>query len=208
MNRMPELRNLRRIVALLVALTALLGAPALVGAQDTEGSGPDNIVNVGNGTDATIAARGAVQVAPTGAERATPTNLAIARSHDCTGCQTLAAAYQAVFITGDPEYFSPRNAAVATNTDCEDCGAFAYAYQYVIDTDGPARLSDAGRDKVDDVRAEANRLLDSGMTYDQLDAELHELAQRFRAIVDSELRSSGTEVEDRQSHERIRQTGD
>lgn len=193
------------MLAMVAAVVALFATPGLVAAQGDEGSGPNHVVNVSNTEDLTVNSRGAVQVAPTGAERTTPTNLASARSYDCDGCESLAAAFQAVFITGDPEYFSPRNVATATNADCNDCGAFAYAYQYVIDTDGPARLSTAGREKIDDVRSEVNQLLDSGLPYDELALELREQAKRFRALIDAELRRSGSEVEDRQSITRIRQ---
>lgn len=179
---------MRRMLAAAAAAATMFATPGLVVAQDDEGSGPNNVVNVSHTEDNTVKSRRAVQVGSTGAERVTSSNLAIARSYECVGCESLAAAFQAVFITGDPEYFSPRNAAAATNADCDGCGAFAYAYQYVVDTDGPARLSEAGPEKVDDVRADVNRLLHSGLPYDELALQLREESQRFRAIIDSELR--------------------
>jgi hypothetical protein len=191
-----------RLIALLAALCVLIAGPVSGVAQDVSGSGPNQVVDV-ESTSATTLARSGIQAGPTGADRATPTNLAIASAHDCTGCEARAAAFQAVFLTGDPAYVSPRNVAAATNAACESCSSFAFAYQYVITTDGPAHLSDAGRDRIDALRAEASQdVTQDGVTYDELDAELHELAQRFRAVIDGELQRTGVAVEDRQSHER------
>lgn len=187
----------RAIVAL--AAAACLGMPGLVLADDDDGSGPNQVVKVENNVDATKDSRAGVQVGSTGADRVTSTNLAFARSHDCTGCESLAAAYQAVFVTRDPSYLSPRNVAVALNENCTGCGSFAFAYQYVLDTNGPVRLTEAGREQVEAIRGEARQDLQAGMPYDVLNAELRELAGRFRAVIDAEMRRTDTKVEDREA---------
>jgi hypothetical protein len=190
--------------ALLAALSIAFAAPAAVVAQDLSGSGPNHVVNAESSTSATTVARSGIQAASTGATSATPTNLAIATAHDCTGCEARAASFQAAFMTGDPTNASPRNVATATTANCDSCGAFAYAYQYAITTDGPVRLSDAARDRIDILRDEATADVNSdSVTYDELDAELHDLAQRFRAIIDADLQRVGTDVEDRESHQQV-----
>jgi hypothetical protein len=190
--------------ALLAALSLALAVPGAVIAQDVSGSGPNHVVNVQSSTPATTVARSGIQAASTGASSATPTNLAIANAHDCTGCQARAASFQAAFLTGDPTYVSPRNVAAATTSNCDGCATIAYAYQYAITTGGPVRLSDAAREKIDALRDEATTDINSdSVTYDELDAELHDVAQRFRAVIDSDLRRVGADVEDRESHQRV-----
>jgi hypothetical protein len=190
--------------ALLAALSLALALPGAVIAQDVSGSGPNHVVNVQSSTPATTVARSGIQAASTGADSAAPTNLAIANAHDCTGCEARAASFQAAFLTSDPTYVSPRNVAAATTSNCDGCGTFAYAYQYAITTDGPVRLSNAAREKIDALRDEATTDITSdGVSYDELDAELHDVAQRFRAVIDTDLRRVGAAVEDRESHQRV-----
>ena len=61
--------------------------------------------------------RSGLQVAPVGSDTVTSSNLALATSHDCSGCRTIAVALQAVFVIRDASTVSPTNAAVATNVD-------------------------------------------------------------------------------------------
>jgi hypothetical protein len=199
---------MQRVIACLAAAACLVGMPGLVLADDDDGSGPHQIVKVDNGVDATKASRSGVKVGSTGANRVASTNLAIARAHDCTGCESLAAAYQVVFVKRDPSYLSPRNVAVALNENCTGCGSFAFAYQYVLDTDGPAYLTEAGRDQIEAIRAEARQDLESGLPYDQLNAELRDLAGRFRAVIDTEMRRTGTEVDDREADALVERDSD
>ena len=201
----------RRIVTLLT-LACVVAVPGVVMADEENGSGPNHVVQVQNTQDpdfgtATTRTRGGIQVGSTGADRVTSTNLAIAAPHDCTGCEARAAAYQAVFLTGNPSYVSPRNAAVATNANCTSCGSFAFAYQYVVTTDGPVYLSEAGRDHIRDIRAAVRDDLDAGYPYDVLDARLHDYAVEFRSVINAQIRRTGTEVEDRHAIERTRESG-
>jgi hypothetical protein len=143
-----------RAVAALAAGGCAFGTPSFVAADDDEG-GTNHVVHVRNSVDNTVRTRGGLAVDSTGADRVTATNLAIAESHDCTACQSLAAAYQAVFVTGNPSYESPQNAAIATNTNCTGCGSFAFAYQYVLKIGERVHLSHGGRAEVRTIRDEA-----------------------------------------------------
>lgn len=190
--------------ALLAALCVALAVPGAVIAQDVSGSGPNHVINAESSTSGTSVDHSGIQVGSTGADTATPTNLAIATAHDCTGCEARAASFQAAFLTGSPSYVSPRNVATATTANCDSCAVFAYAYQYMITTDGPVRLTDAARAKIDALRDEAAAdINDSTITYDQLDAELHDVAQRFRAVIDADLQRVGVDVESHASRQRV-----
>ena len=81
----------------------------------------------------------------------------------------------------------PSNLALAVNSDCSSCGAFAYAYQYYVTADKGARLSDQGRAAVADIRAKVDDLVDDGLTYPELDAQLDTLAVQFHDAVLQDL---------------------
>jgi hypothetical protein len=202
-----EVINMKRALATAAVACGLLAAPApapaAAPAAIADGSGPNQVVNVSNSVDATTNSRAGVQVGSTGAGSVGSTNLAVAKSTDCSGCQSLAAAFQAVFVTGEPTVFTPLNVATAANGGCTACGSFAFAYQYVLDTNGPVRLSAAARDQVDAIRAEADADLRQGLPYDQVDAEMRDLGARFRAIIDNETIRVGVTVMSRQTYELV-----
>jgi len=57
----------------------------------------------------------------------------------CTGCRTVAIAFQAVFVIGYAQVVTPANAAVAVNYDCDTCSTGALAIQLVVTlTRGPS----------------------------------------------------------------------
>ena len=176
---------MRRFAALVATLTVWLAAPATAG-------GPDNVVNASPTADGAQIHRAHVQVASTDADTVDSTNLALAHPHDCTGCEGISVAFQAVIVKGDPSTVSPRNVAAGVNTDCTSCGAFAFAYQYVVSA-GDAHLSDDARARIDDIRHQADDLVDSGLPYDQLDARLQALEADFKAAVRGGLQAPHTE---------------
>lgn len=189
----------RRALAALGA--ALIAAPAAAVAADTSFNGPANTVEVDNSVDATTRSDAEFQVARAQRRDTEAGNLAFAHSHDCTGCKSLAAAYQAVFVSPDNTSFSPQNVAAAVNSNCTGCGSFAYAYQYVVTADRSVRLSESEREQVDQLEREASRELRSGDPFPQIDATLHDVAQRFRAVVDGAIARAKIRVEDRRSRE-------
>jgi hypothetical protein len=164
--------------------------------------GPANIVQVENTTDQTLQSRARISIARASATDTEAGNLAYAYSHDCTGCQSLAAAYQAVFVASDNTNFSPQNAGVAVNANCHGCGSFAYAYQYVITADRKPRFADRDRSEIDDLRREASGALRSGLPYAEIDATLKDIAVRFRAVVDRAVARAELHVDKRKATER------
>jgi putative peptide zinc metalloprotease protein len=176
---------MRRLTALLasVTATAVLAAPATAG-------GGDNVVRASPTVDGTAIHRARVAVTTTGADTVDSTNLAEANPHDCTGCEGIAVAFQAVIATGHPSTFTPQNLAVAVNSNCTRCGAFAFAYQYVVTADDSAHLSGGSRRTIRDIRAQADQLVDAGLPYPELDARLKDLGAQFQTAVADGLRET------------------
>jgi hypothetical protein len=195
---------------LLLAVLALLAVlPAAAPAKEAGEGGPDHVVRVENDENGTQRARAGVRVGSTDSDTVTSTNLAYARSHHCdAGCESRAAAFQVVFMTGSPTTVSPRNVAIALNEECQGCATFAFAYQYVVQTGDRVRLSDDTRDAIAEIRDEARDDIRLDLPYPELHAQLHELAQRLRAVIDAELSRDRTHVEDRESYERHREGDD
>jgi putative peptide zinc metalloprotease protein len=176
---------MRRTAALVVTFTLALAFPAIAG-------GPNNVVKASPTTDGAKVYRTGVKVGSTGASSITSTNLALAQPSGCTGCEGIAAAYQAVIVTGNPSDVQPVNAAVAANSDCTSCVAYAYAYQYVVSADRGTHLSATGKARIKDIRDEANRLVRGGLT-PTLDADLTALAVKFKAAVVDDLDRAGAD---------------
>jgi hypothetical protein len=186
------------------AAAAVLAAPAIGFAQGDDAEtdvvdGPANLVQVDNSVDQTVRSRANIQVARASAEDTEAGNLAFAHSHDCTACQSLAAAYQAVFVSPESTSFSPQNVSVALNESCTGCGSFAYAYQYVVTADRSARLSGRERRDIRRLEDEASAALRSGKPYPEIDATLSDVRVRFRAIVDGAIERAKLKVADRES---------
>lgn len=177
---------MRRLLALITTFTLWLALPAVAG-------GPNHVVIASPTADGAQLHRSSVQVVSTGASSIDSTNLATASPHDCTGCEGIAVAFQAIIVTGNPSTVAPTNAAVAVNSNCTSCRAFAFAYQYVISADAGTHLSPAGRSEIADIRRQAAAAVDAGMPYDQLDAALRALAVRFRAAVANDLDHTGAD---------------
>jgi len=182
---------MRRLTAVLTITIALLG----LGALPAVAGGPNNFVV----SDATAAATGAATfdtnsrmvVGATGTDEVTSANVARAVAHDCTGCQAIAVAFQAVLVTSDADTVTPRNLAVATNERCTSCAAFAFAFQYVVSTGGPAHLSPGGDRGVAALRREVADDLATDLTPEELNARLTDVGHRFQALVDSEIVHGG-----------------
>jgi putative peptide zinc metalloprotease protein len=180
---------MRRVIALATTLTLWLAFPAVAG-------GPNNVVLASPTADGALIHRSSVKVGSTGADSITSSNIASATPHDCTGCEGIAVAFQAIIVTGKPSDFRPTNAAVAVNSNCTSCGAFAFAYQYTVQADRGTHLSRDGRAKIAMIRQQANEAVDAGLPYDQLDAKLKALSTDFKTAVLSDLDRSGADPHD------------
>jgi putative peptide zinc metalloprotease protein len=191
------------VLALAIAVFCHGTLPAVAG-------GPNNLVF----SDATADANGAatfdthsnIVATPTGTDEVTSANVARAVAHDCTGCQAVAVAFQAVLVTGNPRTVAPRNIAYANNVRCTGCAAFAFAFQYVVSTGGPARLSPAGMQGIQALRREVADDLATDLTPDALNARLTDIGDRFQALVDREIVRTGGRPHDREMREQFDRT--
>jgi hypothetical protein len=197
---------MRRLIAVLATATALLG----LGALPAVAGGPNNIVRSDATADATGAAtfdtHWSMVASPTGTDELTSANVARAVAHDCTGCQAIAVAFQAVLTTGNPHTVTPRNIAYAANVSCNGCAAFAFAFQYVVSTGGPAHLSPAGMQGIEALRQEVARDLATDLTPAALNDLLTDVGQRFQALVYREIIRTGGSPHDGELHEQFDHT--
>jgi putative peptide zinc metalloprotease protein len=170
-------------IVLAAALSALLLA---IPAAATDG-GANHAVLATTTADGAATERSGLQFALVGGPTVGSENLAEATSVNCTGCSTIAIAFQAVVATGNPSVVAPHNAAVAANGGCTSCSTYAYAYQYVLTTSGTAYLSPTGSTRLAGLRAEVADLAASGLPFDELTARLDGVAVEFRSVVDANL---------------------
>jgi putative peptide zinc metalloprotease protein len=183
----------RRIGLCALAACAVL-AVATPLAAGAEGGGANNVVFASATADGSSVDRSALQVSQVGGPTVASSNIAAARSYACTGCQTVAIAFQAVLVSGNPDTVVPANAATATNAGCNSCTSYAFAYQYVLSTGRAVYLSPTAQATMAGLRAEAAGLAASGLPPDQLTEELDALAATFKATIDNELIAAGQPV--------------
>lgn len=180
-------RDLKRwSLALLVVVAAAFSAGAPTAASEESG-GANNVVLAKTTADSSSLARSALQVSQTGGATVASANIAAATSYACTGCRSVAVAVQAVVVTGEASTIVPKNAAVATNDGCEACTSYAFAYQYVVSIRGPAYLDPAAQAQLAAYRAQIADLAASGLSPDELTAELDAVKDQFKATIDGAL---------------------
>ncbi|MFL5945004.1 MAG: hypothetical protein ACJ74C_06140 [Gaiellaceae bacterium] len=196
--------NRRRILTVLCALVATLGAAGSAGADASGGA--NHVVIVQNTTDGATLVHAGTQVVPTAGDTVTSANIAAAVNAGCTGCHSTAVAVQILIVHGSPSYFAPGNVAGAANGGCESCGAFAFARQHWIQVAGTTQLSGAARAQVAVLRQEiaeaAASILPSDVTTDPcvkldcptrdelLNAKLLTLSNELIQVVTDDLQGS------------------
>jgi len=180
--------------------TAVIGlvlggsAPAYA---DASGGGANHVVQTSATADLPTVERGSVQVAPFSGDTLDSANLAIAKSTDCTGCRSIAVAFQGILLGSSPSTFDPGNVATAANAGCTSCVSFAFAYQDIVSTPGPAYLTQSGRAAVADVTNQVAAVAASNDDPVTMCNELSQLAAAFAAaLTDSgNVASAGHPVE-------------
>lgn len=181
MNRRAHL-FLSCLLAIAVALT-----PTAAGAADA------NVAVAANEIDGAAVVEASVQYRVDADGRVDPINRAVAAAK-CTGCQTLAAAFQLVLITADYDMFVPRNSAYVNNVECVECVTWASAKQVLVETGGPAHLSGSGQQRLQAIedRLEALEADLPRMTLEALQAALNAEVEELVAIaVEEVVRTDG-----------------
>ena len=113
------------------------------------------------------------------------TNEAYALAH-CSGCASVAVAFQVVLVLGQADVVIPQNLAAAVNYGCVQCVTYALAQQLVLTLDGP--LSETGMSAIAAVWAQIQQF---GQTLDQvplsqIQATLAGYEQQIVDIVEAE----------------------
>jgi putative peptide zinc metalloprotease protein len=96
----------------------------------------------------------------------------------CTGCRTVAVAFQVVLMVGSVDVAVPQNLSAAVNYACVECVTYALATQLVVSL--PGALSDAGSAELAEIWA-----------------DLQAFGQQIEGVPLSELRDRLTDFEER-----------
>jgi putative peptide zinc metalloprotease protein len=101
----------------------------------------------------------------------------------CTGCRTVAVAFQVVLLVGSVDVVVPQNVSAAVNYACVECVTYALATQLVVTVPGP--LSDAAAADLaqvwEELRAFGERIDDVPLS--ELRDRLTEFEERILAVV-------------------------
>jgi putative peptide zinc metalloprotease protein len=197
---------MRRPVALvafaLVALAALLSG-GLVVARAVDGTpatstsssptpaggsnGANNVAAAVNTKDGTTVYAIKLKIVQVSGSTVDPTNAAIAVNSGCTGCSTVAVAFEGVVVVGSPTTFAPTNLALAYNAACSGCVAFADAYQQVVQSSTRVRVTKEGRREIARIRKDLDSLKHSALTLEQIRARVAADEQAFATVLSTQL---------------------
>jgi putative peptide zinc metalloprotease protein len=101
----------------------------------------------------------------------------------CTGCRTVAVAFQVVVLVGSVDVVVPQNISAAVNYACVECVTYALATQLVVSTPGP--LSDGAMARLaqvwEELRAFGGQI--DGVPLAELRDRLTEYEQRILDVV-------------------------
>lgn len=197
-------RPLVLAVAALVALAALLSggllvaravvgpaAPAGSASPPAGGNGDNNVAARVNTKDGKTVYAFRLKIVQVTGETVDATNAAVAVNSGCTGCSTVAVAFEGVVVVGSPRDFQPTNLALAINESCSGCTAFADAYQQVVQTSTRVRITQEGRREIARIRKDLNDLRHSDLTLDEIRARVAADEQAFAAVMRTQLTPVG-----------------
>lgn len=179
MNRFNRLA--RNLLSAAVAVSVVL-APTAAGASD------ENVVVAVNRTDGAALVQASVDYRKVTNGKVDEENRAYAAA-SCTGCQTLAAAFQLVLVIKPASTLAHENEGSAYNVECVECVTWASAKQIVVETGGAAELTRAGRDRLAAVEDGLWALEDElpTMTLEQLQAAVDGAFAEFLDIALTEI---------------------
>lgn len=197
-------RPLVLVVAAVLALAGLLSAGLVVAravegttAPDTSaspaaaGNGDNNVAAGVNTKDGKTIYALRLKIVQVTGDAVDATNAAVAVNSGCTGCSTVAIAFEGVVVVGSPSNFQPTNLALAINENCSGCTAFADAYQQVVQTSTRVRITAQGRREIARIRRDLNDLRRSDLTLDEIRARVEADELAFAAVMRSELTPVG-----------------
>jgi putative peptide zinc metalloprotease protein len=124
-------------------------------------------------------------------EVANPINVAFAYA-SCSACQTVAIAWDVVFITGSSSVITPVNAAFAINYQCDRCSTLADAYQFVLTTGGQVHLTPDGNRELAQIRQQLEMLRKQDLNILEVEQQLGLLREQLKAILTTEIVPAGS----------------
>lgn len=183
---------MRRLVTIALTVIASVTFTAHpVFADDNEGGGANNVVQVNNHSDGKLKTKTRADVAHDGGPTVANENLALARA-SCVDCRTVAVAVQVVLMEATVSDFRPANAAVAVNDNCVRCQTFAFARQELLTADRPVRISDEGAEQVATIEGQIRQVADSSEAFDQMAADLDSLTDQLVTVLQREIDRAGS----------------
>jgi len=184
------MKAFRRLTLLpLVAVLVATGPPAAIAAAD-------NAAVAINTRDDTYVQRQAFKVTRSNGDVVDQSNGAAAVS-SCERCRTVAVAFQVLIGTGTASTVTPENVAIALNQQCLSCATYAGAFQLVITPHTQVHFTEAGNERIDQIRAELQALIASasfGPSLEEIDlfnAQVAALFDQLVAVVQAELVLAG-----------------
>jgi hypothetical protein len=183
----------RRCIAMfgcvLAGMTIAVG-PAVADGGHQDGN--NNLVVLSNSSPRNPASRSStVTSRDVGDGPVNDTNLAYARSHDCTGCRTVAVAVQVVVIQGNPSNVQPQNGAVALNENCQSCLTFAYAHQCVITLNHRFEIDERTGEQLQGIQSNIDHVTRSGVDFTTMTVQLDQLSQQYYSTVQHATQNQG-----------------
>ena len=182
-------RLMPRVLVTLIVVALALVAPATVASaeEDIDRRNENEAVAV-NTEDGASVFRLAFSIAHVADGTVDQENLALAYA-SCTDCQTVALAFQVVFVVGGANSVTPMNQAIAINDQCAECLTFASATQIIIGVDEPVVFTPEGRRRLIELQKRM-KLLEvklPNLTAAQLAAEVSSIERELLAILDEEV---------------------
>jgi putative peptide zinc metalloprotease protein len=171
----------------LVVAHAVSGTPSAEASPAPAGNGGTNVAGAVNTTSGKTVYAIRLKIVQTTADTVSPTNAAVAVNSGCTGCTTVAVAFEGVVVVGSPSTFTPTNLALAYNVNCSGCTAFADAYQQVVQTSTRVRITKEGRRQIAAIRKDLKSLKKADLSIDQIRARVAADEKAFAAVLRTEL---------------------
>jgi putative peptide zinc metalloprotease protein len=165
---------------------AVLLAVGAVGSPASAAYG-DNFVQAQATAGTPVDERSNVMVVANTTDTVDNGNLAEAYSHDCTGCRSVAVAFQVVLVPGSPHTVTPGNLASAANERCDHCTAIAIAKQYLVHSHGARSIDRDAQRQVQRIAAKVRAVATSGAGYDEMNVKLTPLYDQLVQVVQNGL---------------------
>ncbi|HYD10474.1 MAG TPA: hypothetical protein VEA78_10255 [Acidimicrobiales bacterium] len=178
----------RSLLALVLTALAVVTFGASPASAQAHFGGDDNEAVAINTEDGVSVFRVAFSVRWVADGVVDQTNTAAALA-SCVDCQTVALAFQVVFVQGSANTVTPENVALAYNDQCVECVTYASATQIVLGVDGPVRLTGNGWRRLAGFHRSIRDLEDDSatMTVAELNAAVQAAKQELISILAEEV---------------------